>query len=1046
MRTLSSASRRELEAAVVAARRAAESASRAALDGLGVFVERRPEHLNEGQAALRNGWRARWRQLGNSKEALVTACAYAQWHRLLFARFLVENNLLLHPHYKSPVTINDCEELAADLDEPDGWSVAARFAAKILPGIFRVDDPCVRLRLAPEGRHALESLLEGIELDTFLSDDALGWVYQFWQKDKKDEINAAEQKVGGPDLGPVTQLFTENYMVRFLLENSLGAWWASRHPDSPLIKGFEYLRLDEDGNPVAGRFDSWPDRAAEVTIMDPCCGSGHFLVEAFLMLWKMRAEEETLEPVDAQDAVLRDNLFGLELDPRCVQIAAFAVAFSAWREGGYRQLVAPAIACSGTAPGDQLEEWQDLASDDANTTSALLALHSQFKEAPNLGSLIDPTRATPEGQLFSVEYQKLAPTLERLLSREDDPQRRLAGVTAAGLARSAELLSREFTLVVTNVPYLGVQRMPERIADFILSRYPDSSNDLATVFVERSLRLASCTTALVTPMGWLFLRYYGNLRRSLLRDVSWNVLAPLGKGAFEGISGHVVQSALLVLSKERLSDDVAALDATSAKSASQKVGVLRDGPIIRLSQERLRESPDTLLALDPQASQPLADFAKSWQGLVTGDVARFIVRFWEVASVTEPWTEFLTAPAATAPYTGRESLLRWEQGRGDLVRNSGAHNFNPKEVLGKLGVLVGQGSLRATLFHGEMFNDASSPVIPFKEADLPALWAYMSSPEYSEQVRRINHKVIVGSGYLVKVPFDVQHWRQVAKDSGPLPEPWSNDPTQWLFEGRPEGSTDPLQVAVGRLVGYRWPQQPTQDDLDAVADPDGVVCLPSVAGEPPASRRLERLLGLAYGRAWSTGKAKELLSNSSAKAPGLSEWLRDEFFKQHCAIFGNRPFVWHLSDGLRDGFSALVNYHRLNRQVLEKLTYTYLGQDWTERQRAAVRDGVAGAEARLSSAMELQRKLEAILRGEPPYDIFVRWKEPHRQPIGWDPDLNDGVRPNIRPFVEAGVLRTRFNIHRKKDRGKNQDGSERHNDTHLTITEKREARKQVGLT
>ena len=100
--------------------------------------------------------------------------------------------------------------------------------------------------------------------------------------------------------------------------------------------------------PAAGTFADWPTTAAEVTVMDPCCGSGHFLVEAFSMLWQMRAEEESISPVDAQDAVLRDNLFGLELDPRCVQIAMFAVALQAWKSGrGWRPLPVPNIACSG---------------------------------------------------------------------------------------------------------------------------------------------------------------------------------------------------------------------------------------------------------------------------------------------------------------------------------------------------------------------------------------------------------------------------------------------------------------------------------------------------------------------------------------------------------------------------------------------------------------------------------------------------------------------------------------------------------------------------
>jgi hypothetical protein len=204
----------------------------------------------------------------------------------------------LHPKYHAAVTLADCEELAAELGEPDGWSVAARFASEILPGIFRLHDPCVRLRFAPEGRHALEQILDRLPVEVFVADDALGWVYQFWQKDKKDEINAADDKIGGAHLGPVTQLFTESYMVRFLLENSLGAWWASRHPSSPLVRGFEYLRYDDDGQPATGSFDGWPERVADVTVMDPCCGSGHFLVEAFSMLWRMRAEEEGLSLID----------------------------------------------------------------------------------------------------------------------------------------------------------------------------------------------------------------------------------------------------------------------------------------------------------------------------------------------------------------------------------------------------------------------------------------------------------------------------------------------------------------------------------------------------------------------------------------------------------------------------------------------------------------------------------------------------------------------------------------------------------------------------
>ena len=158
------------------------------------------------------------------------------------------------------MSLADCAELAPEEDAADAWDLAARYAAAMLPGIFLADDPTVQVRFAPEGRQKLEAILAGLPPAVFTADDGLGWVYQFWQTDKKQEVNASGRKIGGADLAPVTQLFTEDYMVRFLLENSLGAWWAARHPGSPLLKTFTYLRYRDDGTPAAGAFPGWPDR------------------------------------------------------------------------------------------------------------------------------------------------------------------------------------------------------------------------------------------------------------------------------------------------------------------------------------------------------------------------------------------------------------------------------------------------------------------------------------------------------------------------------------------------------------------------------------------------------------------------------------------------------------------------------------------------------------------------------------------------------------------------------------------------------------------
>ncbi len=183
----------------------------------------------------------------------------------------------------------------------------------------------------------------------------------------------------------------------------------------------------------------------------------------------------------------------------------------------------------------------------------------------------------------------------------------------------------------------------------------------------------------------------------------------------------------------------------------------------------------------------------------------------------------------------------------------------------------------------------------------------------------------------------------------------------------------------------------------------------------------------------------------------LDDWLRNSFFEQHCKRFHNRPFIWHIWDGRKDGFSALVNYHKLDQKALESLTYSYLG-DWITAQS---RSDSVGADLRLAAAQALQAKLKLILAGEPPYDIFVRWKPIHEQAIGWHPDLNGGVRMNIRPFIEAGILRKSPNIKWTKDRGKEPERDkdeypwfwsggafvgDRVNDVHLTDEKKQAAR------
>ena len=149
-------------------------------------------------------------------------------------------------------------------------------------------------------------------------------------------------------------------------------------------------------------------------------------------------------------------------------------------------------------------------------------------------------------------------------------------------------------------------------------------------------------------------------------------------------------------------------------------------------------------------------------------------------------------------------------------------------------------------------------------------------------------------------------------------------------------------------------------------DDDGIVCIPPVRGEAAAADRLLDLLVAAYGPEWTNATLATLLANADHAGKTLETWLREKFFAQHCKLFQHRPFIWHIWDGLRDGFSALVNYHKLDYKNLETLTYTYVG-DWISRQKQDLQNGLDGAGERLAAVESLKKKLELILAGEAPH-------------------------------------------------------------------------------
>lgn len=1118
--------RRLLDKAVRKARIVAEDGARKALTELGVEDAKRPDGLSPAQGELRNRLRAHARSLGDAMQSdgairanrLVREIAYEHWHRALFARFLAENNLLIDPDHKVAVSLSDLEEIAKE-EGRDPVEFAADWAEPMLPQIFRKDDPVLALSLPPETKDGIIEIVKELSSAVFRADDSLGWVYQFWQADQKDRVNASEVKIGADELPAVTQLFTEDYMVLFLLENTLGAWWAGKvlAADQALAAGaasedelrektsppgyrwiyLRFVREPRDGEtqetatgpwrPAAGAFEGWPKAAKEITVLDPCMGSGHFLVFALPILVAFRRAEEGLNERAAVKAVLAENLFGLEIDPRCTQIAAFALALASWKRlGGPELLPRLNLACSGLALGlgkteflklseriAEAEGWTgktDLLGTDrtplgeragARRRGGFSTLYDLFERAPSLGSLIDPRRAVTGdfGNLFEEGFGGLSQTLQKVLEAADvSNEVRETAVTAQGIAKATELLSREYTLVSTNVPYLGRGRQSALLQKFSETFFADAKSDLCVTFLDRlaGLSAAGGTVCAVSPQNWLSLHGYKKFRNRFLIENRIDLISLLGPGGFEEISGEVVTTTLIVFASGRTHSQMSGIDVQAASGAVQKSRFLVIEPVHTAPQDLQLRNPDGRIIVERSNWDCLLELhCNSFLGLGTGDFPTFGRNFWELPALLPGWTWHQMAVEMPCMWAGLSYVIAWDAEDSRVRGLSAAHreqihnqDQSGRQAWGEPGVAVNLSSdLNATFFTGETYEKAVAALIPKERGILPAIWCFVRDSEFSRQVARLDPRPIVANGTLLKVPFDLAKWRDVAAEQFPngLPRPYSNDPAQWLFDGHLRGSVDPnvtpdsasnprlvtshgvrpgmaehpLQIAVARLLGYRWPRQtgssfmdcravPELDEVDrsGLVDADGIVPLPALAGEADAATRLRELIRAAWGQDYSESTIRELLGAEEAKTTDIGTWLSDEFFDGHCRHFHQTPFIWHIWDGARSGFSALVNYHRLcegngaGRRLLEKLRDSYLGE-WIASQRRALSAGEPSAEERLIAAEHLQRKLTEIIEGQPPYDIFVRWKPLYRQPIGWEPDIDDGIRLNIRPFLTA---------------------------------------------
>lgn len=555
--------------------------------------------------------------------------------------------------------------------------------------------------------------------------EVIGWLYQFYIAERKQQINDAKGKITSKDLAPVTQLFTPHWIVRYLVENTVGAQWLRAHPDSSLRDRFDYLVAPVPGQEDQGMGIGDPK---DFRVIDPACGSGHMLTYAFDVLWQMYVEARYPKRRIAA-AILDNNLFGAEIDARAVQLSSFALMMKAVEhDPGFleRKLREQDRKAAGLGAGQQgagrprithvhsvlLEDLSPaeiaqavrgaFGSEDSERASVGLEVNrviEDLRNADTFGSLIRVPAGTAE------VFEAVALSIEEgrrdvQLGSADAQQWR----EAAGICRVLE--DSRYTTMVANPPY-----QPEfpTIKHFARHNYPDSYPDLCTMFIQRaaSLVVRRGSIGMITMHSWMFLKSYQKLRPWMLSAVSLENMAHLGTRAFDSIGGEVVQTTAFTLtnaSTEGTHRNVF-LRMTEGTSESIKDSVLRraarseDDPhrytarnsdFVRIPGHPIVywASEGMLAAFEKGTS--LIDVAQPKVGLQTGDNERFLRQWFEVSASRSYLTATSREDAEASgarwfPHNKGGSFRKW-WGNQDYVINweddgKEVWDFRPRSVV-----------------------------------------------------------------------------------------------------------------------------------------------------------------------------------------------------------------------------------------------------------------------------------------------------------------------------------------------------------------------------
>jgi hypothetical protein len=675
----------------------------------------------------------------------------------------------------------------------------------------------------------LARLREAMAEDACADVEIIGWLYQFYISEKKDQVFAGLKKnikITAENIPAATQLFTPHWIVRYLVENSLGRLWLLNRPGSKLAAQMDYYIAPEEPETDFLRIG----KPEEIRICDPACGSGHMLTYAFDLLHAIY-EEEGYDPTDIPALILKHNLTGIEIDDRAGALAAFALSMKAAAKLGRRRFlrmeVKPDIVVlqNVTFTSAELTDVAAVVGKDL-FTDVLCETLTQFEQAKNFGSLIVPKLRDPAETLRLVKARDFS---SDLLLKE--MQARVVAVL-----RMAEALSPKYHVVVANPPYMGGKGMNEALGDLAKENYPDSKSDLFAMFMERTLRMAvkHGMMAMINMQSWMFLTSYEKLR-ARLHDVAPIVsLIQIGYNTFPELNSKVAQGAAFVTCKKPEAAPGYYFNLNKAPQSADKSLVyleqLKDRPkyCFRASVKDLEKVPGMPIAYwlsdNVRAAfngVELSGYSKPLIGMRTGDNERFLRNWHEVSadatSITEPeepkWFPYAKGGEFRRWYGNNEFLVNWKDNGFEL--KSATLEVYPQLDWDNLGWKISneseyfQESITWTCVSTSKFAARYIPVgslfdtggsfIPFRKGlKNSELLGYLNSTVAQDFLYLLNPTINYGNGTVGRLPWlEASHNPQMAHRLVEITRSdWDAYETSWDFTALPLLSADTQDETV----------------------------------------------------------------------------------------------------------------------------------------------------------------------------------------------------------------------------------------------------------